>query len=240
MEERLLLLGDVLGLLLAHGPAHHIRLPQRVARQLLKNLHDLLLIDNTSVRNGQNGLQRRVLVRHQLRVVFAGDKPRNRFHGSRPVEGHNSRQVFNRLRLQAHAYPGHTGGFHLEHPRGPALGEHLQHLRVIVRDVCKGKAGPCLLDLFHRIIQYCQVPQAQKVHLEKPQLLQGHHRVLGHRLAVVGGKGHIVLHGKPGNDHPRRVSGGVAGHSLDGLGGVDEQLDLLILLIHIPQGLGQF
>ena len=28
---------------------------------LLKNLHDLLLVNNTSVRNGQNGLQRRVI-----------------------------------------------------------------------------------------------------------------------------------------------------------------------------------
>ena len=43
------------------------------------------------------------------------------FHGSRPVEGHNSRQVFNRLRLQAHAYPGHTSGFHLKHTA--ALGQ---------------------------------------------------------------------------------------------------------------------
>ena len=43
---------QILGLLLAHGPAHHVRLPQGVPRQLLENLHHLLLIDDAAVGDG--------------------------------------------------------------------------------------------------------------------------------------------------------------------------------------------
>lgn len=42
VEERLALARDVLGLLLAHGAAHHVGLSERVPGQLLKDLDDLL------------------------------------------------------------------------------------------------------------------------------------------------------------------------------------------------------
>ena len=49
VEERFPLPLHVFGLLLGHGAAHHIRLSQRIACQLLKNLDDLLLIDDAAV-----------------------------------------------------------------------------------------------------------------------------------------------------------------------------------------------
>ena len=85
VDESLPLLFDLLGLLLADGPAHHVRLPQREAAQLLKNADDLLLIHDTPVGHRQNGDELGVLVRHQLWVVLTGDKPRDRFHRPRPV-----------------------------------------------------------------------------------------------------------------------------------------------------------
>ena len=56
VEKRLPLLSHVLGLLLAHGTAEHIRLSQRVPGKLLEDLDDLLLIDDTAVGNGEDRL----------------------------------------------------------------------------------------------------------------------------------------------------------------------------------------
>ena len=115
VQKRAALFFDVLDLFLGHRPAHHIRLPQRISAELAENFNDLLLIQNAAVSNGKNRLQRRVLVFDQLRVVFAGNEPRNRVHGSRAVSRDNDGKIFDRLRLQAHADACHAGRFHLEH-----------------------------------------------------------------------------------------------------------------------------
>ena len=85
VEECLPLPLHILGLLLGHGPTHHVRLPQRIARQLLEDLDDLLLIDDAPIGTGQDGLEGRVLVHHQLGVVLAGDEPGDGLHGAGAV-----------------------------------------------------------------------------------------------------------------------------------------------------------
>ncbi len=239
VEEGLLLPGHVLCLLLAHGPADHICLPQGVARQLLENLHHLLLVDDAAVGDGENRLQGRVLVGDQLGVVLAGDEPGDGVHGPRPVQGHNGRQVLHRLGPQPHAHPGHAGGLHLEHAAGLPLGEHLVDPPVVLRDVLQPEVRLPAADHLHRVLQHRQVPQAQKVHLQKAQLLQGHHGVLADRGLVVPGQGHIGVHRVLGDDHAGGVGGGVAGHSLQGLGGIDELFYPLVPIVEIPQGLAQ-
>ena len=83
--EGLTLLLDLLGLLLADGPAHHVRLPQRKAAQLLENADDLLLIHDAAVGVGQDGLQGRVLIGDEPGVLLAGDKAGDGIHGARTV-----------------------------------------------------------------------------------------------------------------------------------------------------------
>ena len=56
-EEGLPFPFHVLGLLLGHGAAHHVRLSQRIAGQFLENLDDLLLIDDAAVGARQDRLQ---------------------------------------------------------------------------------------------------------------------------------------------------------------------------------------
>ena len=75
MEEGLPLPLDVLDLLFGHGPADHVGLAQGVARQAAEDLDDLLLVDDTAVGVGQDGLQGGVLVGDRVRVVLAGDEP---------------------------------------------------------------------------------------------------------------------------------------------------------------------
>ena len=67
------------------------------------------------IRYGEDGLQHRVLVFDERRILLAGDQARDRFHRARPVGGDDDGQIFDRLRLQAHADARHAGRFHLEH-----------------------------------------------------------------------------------------------------------------------------
>src|SRR5699024_4834250 len=112
VEEGGPLLLDVLHLFLGHGPAHHVRLAQGVAPQLLEDLNDLLLVDDTAVGVGQDGDEGGMLVGDLLRVVLAGDEPGDGVHGPRPVQGDDGGDVLDVLGLQAHAHAGHAGGLH--------------------------------------------------------------------------------------------------------------------------------
>ena len=135
VEKRLPLLGHVLGLLLAHGPAEHIRLAQGVPRQLLEDLDDLLLIDDTAVSDGQDRLQLRDDVADLAGIMLTGNELGDRIHGAGTVQGNDSRDVLNALGLQSYADAGHTGRFHLEHTVGFAVGEHFVGRRVPLRNV---------------------------------------------------------------------------------------------------------
>ena len=135
VEKRLPLLGHVLGLLLAHGPAEHIRLSQRVPGKLLEDLDDLLLIDDTAVSDGQDRLQLRDDVADLAGVMLAGDELGDRIHGAGTVQGDDGGDILDALGLQTYADAGHAGGFHLEHTVGFAVGEHFVGLRVPLRDV---------------------------------------------------------------------------------------------------------
>ena len=135
VEERAPLLLDILDLLLAHGPSHHIRLTKRIARQLLEDLDDLLLVDDAAVGDVQNGLERRMLIGDQPGIVLAGYEPGYGFHGAGTVQRDNGGDVLNILRLQPQAHTGHAGGLHLEYTGGLALLQHLEHSRIVHGDL---------------------------------------------------------------------------------------------------------
>ena len=239
VEECLPLLLDLGGLFLGDGPAHHVRLPQRVSRQLLEDLDHLLLVDDAPVGDGEDRLQGRVEVLDLAGVMLAGDEPGDGVHGAGAVERDDGGDVLDVLGPQAHAHAGHARGLHLEHAGGLAGRDHLKGLRVVLRDVRELEVRQALLDHLHRVIQHRQVPQPQEVHLQEAQLLQGGHDVLAHHGVVVLRQGHVLVHRPLGDDHAGGVGGGVAGHPLQGLGGVDELFHLLIGLVLLPQGLGQ-
>ena len=233
------LLLDLLGLLLADGPAHHVRLSQREAAQLLKNADDLLLIDDAAVGHRQDGDQLGVLVCHQLGVMLAGDKAWDGLHGSRPVQRNDGGDVLDVLGLQPHANAGHAGGFDLEHARRPALRDHLVGLRVVVGDAVQREVRLVPLHHLHRVVQHRQVPQPQKVHFQQAQLLQRGHDILAHHGVVVPRQRHIFVHRPLGDDHASRVGGGVAGHPLQRHGGVDELLYTGVVPVQVGQLLAE-
>ena len=165
VQKRLPLLFQVLDLLLAHGPADHVRLSQGVARKLLKDFNDLFLINNAAIGIGKDGLQQRMVVLHLFRVMGALQKLGDGIHGPGPVEGDDGGDVLNILGLQPHAYPGHAGGLHLEHAGGLPLRQHLIGFGIVLRDIRQAEVRLLLLEELHRVLQHRQVPQGQKVHL---------------------------------------------------------------------------
>ena len=223
---------DVLDLFLTHRAAHHVGLPERIARQLAEDLNDLLLIQNAAVGDGQDGLQGRMLVFDQLRVIFAGDEPRNGVHRSRSICCNDDGEVFNRLRLQPHADARHASRFHLEHARRSSLRQHLHDLRVVVRDSGHGKVRLRFADVGNCVVDDRNVPQTEEVHLEKTELLKGRHGVLRDGCLVVCRKRHIIVDRQARNDNARRVCRGVARHALERHGRIDEVFDARVLIVH--------
>ena len=222
MDEGHSLCVDDLVLFLAHGPAYHVRLTQGEARQTAEYLYDLLLVDYAAVGDGEYGPEQLVLVAYFLRVGGALQKTGYAVHGAGAVEGDDSGDILNALGLEGDADPGHAGALQLEHAAGVTGGEHLEGLFVLLAHFLYAEVRGVAAHQLHRILQHRQVPQAQEVHLQKPQLLQGGHGVLADHGLVVGGQGHIFVYRLFGDDHAGGVGGGVAGHALQGLGHVDE------------------
>ena len=86
-------------LLLRHGAAHQITPAKRITAELAYDLHNLLLIDNTSVGRLQDRLQLRAVVHHFLRMILTLDILRNKVHRSRPVQGNSGNDILEILRL---------------------------------------------------------------------------------------------------------------------------------------------
>ena len=166
VDEGVALFFDLLGLFLGDGAAHHVGLSEGEAAQLLEDLNDLLLVDDTAVSHRQNRLKGGMLVGNEFGIVLAGDKARDRLHRAGSIQGDNSGNIFNRMGLETKAHTGHAGGLHLEHAGGLTRRQHLKDLIIMVGDVLKAEIGRVLLHHLHRVIQHRQVTQTQEVHLQ--------------------------------------------------------------------------
>ena len=229
---------DLVGVLFGDGAAHHVRAAQRVARQLLEDHHDLLLIDDAAVGVRQDGLQHGVLVGDEGGIRFAGDEPGDGLHRAGAVQGVDGGQVTDGGGLHLHAHAGHAGGFHLKQACGAPGGDHLEHLRVVLGQVVNAHMDAALGKRLDGVVQHRQVAQGEEVHLQQAKALQRRRFVLGDDALIVARQRDVLIHRLAGDDHARRVLGGVAGHTLDGTAGVDDAAHRLVLVVHLPQGLG--
>ena len=96
-----------------------------------------------------------------------------------------------------------------------------------------------MMQLIHipdRILDDRQIPEAEEIHLKKPELLDRRHRELRGDRAVRCPRHRHVLHQRLSGDHDaRRMHGAVARQSLKTLTHIDDTTRLRILLIHLPQ-----
>ena len=227
-------------LFLAHGAADVVRLPEGEAGQLPEDLHHLLLIDDAAVGDVQDMGQLRGLVADLVGLVAVAQVGGDGLHRAGAVKADEGDDVLEVLGLQAHQHLPHPGGFELEHALGLAAAQHLVGGLVVV--VQPGHREGRVAPLHRRL----GVPddgegaQAQEIHLEQAELFDLGHVELGDRQPVVGGEGQVVVHRLGGDDHARRVGGGVARHPLHLGGGVDQLFDLRVGVVHLFQLGGDF
>ena len=173
---------------------------------------------------------------HGLRVLLARHVPGNGLHRAGAVQRNRGDDVLEAGRLHLGQELGHARGFQLEDAGGVAVGDHLVDPRLVQGDVgaCEVRPQPVPghLDGVHDDVQR---PKAQEVHLQKAQRLHRAHGELGGDHVVVGLQRAVVHHRLRGDQHPRRVGGGVAGHALQLPGHLDQPVDALVVLVGVAQ-----
>ena len=103
-----------LGDLLAHRLPHGVRLPQRIAGEVLQNVQHLVLIDNDPVGFIQQLFHAGMGVGNLLPAVLGADKAVDMLHGAGPVQGDHRRNIAQIRRLQLLDVPLHPGAFQLK------------------------------------------------------------------------------------------------------------------------------
>ena len=259
-EIAALLLHDGL-LLFAHGTADQVTPAKGVAAQVADDLHDLLLVDDTAVSRFEDGLQFRAGVVDRAAVVFARYVLRNEVHGTGAVEGDACDDILEVFRPQLFHEILHAAGFQLENTVCPSGGNIAVNIGVGIVESVHGDhrpqrifrgAGPAdgrfggrvgaagrfdgVIGHLDGVLYDCESPEAQKVHLEKSQLLDGGHGELSGRRTVLGtGQGDKILRRLRADDDTRRVDGGVPGQALQAQAHVDQLVNAFVSFIGTPE-----
>ena len=120
LHEAFALLRHLLGFFLAHGAAQQIGFTQRVSCQSVRDLHHLFLIHNYAQRFLKNFLQFRKFVFDLLAAVLAVDEVIDHaaLDWTGPVEGVQSREIFDGTGLIFAQHVAHAIRFKLEHAGG--------------------------------------------------------------------------------------------------------------------------
>ena len=239
MDERLPLRVDDGVLFFRHGAADHVCLAEGEARKPSEYLDDLLLIDDAAVGDGQDRLKKRVLVGNLLRVHRAFQKAGDGVHRPGTVQRDDGGDILNALWPQPHRDARHASGFQLEHAGGASVRKHSEGLRIVLGNIVHPEGVVCFPDEHGGVLQNRQVSEAEKVHFQKPQLLQLRHGELADDGLVVSGKGYIVCQRVSGYDDAGSVGRGVPGHSLQAARRIDQHMELLAAVVKFLQGLGE-
>ena len=241
-----LLLHD-LHLLLAHGAAKEVRLPQRVARQDRGALHHLFLIQDDPVGLLEHPLQKGVGVMREGPAVLAVDVLIHHPALQRAGAVHRERrdQVLEAVDAQLAEHRPHPRGLQLEDPHRVGLLQQTIGSRVVHGNEVQVRHGLAVIpDVLQCLLDDREGAEPQEVHLDQPQLLDGLHRELRDGLADVepilrprrrgrgldAADGHEVRHGHRGDHDARGMLRGVAGQPLDVGGDVQHLPDPGVLL----------
>ena len=223
------------GLFLGHGLPDQVGPAVGVARQPAADLHDLFLIEQAAVGAAENRLQQRVQVVGTGGILAVFQEDRNGGGRTGPVDGGGSGQVLDGTGLHLDEHLPHPRRFKLEDALGLPPGEHTEDLLVVQRNFVHLKIRVGAAHLLLAVVDDGQVAQPQKVHFEKPQLLQGGHGVLGDDGVLAPLQRDVVRHRTGSDNHTGRMGGGVAGHALHPAGHLHQPGDLLAALHHLPQ-----
>ena len=133
LDEDAAMLGHLLGLLLAHRAAQEVGAAQRVAADLLGDLHHLFLVHHHAVRRRQDRLQARIHVRGALAPRLARDEVGDELHRAGPVERDERDDVLEARDRRLLQELAHAARFELEHGGGVAGAEDRERALVVER-----------------------------------------------------------------------------------------------------------
>ncbi len=174
VHEHLALLGHLLGFLLSHGASKNIGTAQRVSRQRLSDLHDLLLVENDSVGGLEYLRQIRVQVFHCCASLLAVDEivDHARLQRSRAEQRNQSDDITESIRPQSADQVFHAARFELEHGGGRARFNEGIGVGVVGRDGTDFQKLSTLLaapfvDSSQRRVDDGQGAQPEKVELDQ-------------------------------------------------------------------------
>ncbi len=222
--------------LLADRLAEIVGLGRREARQLLGDLHVLLLVDADPVGRAGNRLQARVGEGHLLLPVLALRVPGDVGHRARPVEGDERDQILELRRLDLAERLAHAGRLELEDAARVSPGEHRVGLRVVERKL-RQVAGVGAVDQLERGVDDVEVPEPEEVHLEQAERLDVLHRELRDdlRADALLLQRHHVDERPVGDDDAGSVDRVLAHQALERLRQVDDLADDLVGVVRLPE-----
>ena len=224
-EERHLLLGQYLRLLLTHRSTKHICLAQRITSQNTRSRLYLLLVHNQTIRLIKHLLQRlshlRMNRRDLLQTILTLRIIRMRIHihRTRTIQRDQCGNIVEVIRLQRFQQRTHTIRIQLEHAKRVTSRQQIVRGTVIQRNLRMVDTRLAIrLDIVQRIANNRQVGKTKKIHLDQTKRFtrmifqRGRNRTIGtfqqrrrirNRLATHdrGARMHAGLTNQPLNTH---------------------------------------
>ncbi len=175
--------------LFAHGAAENVGFAQRKARQTVGDLHHLFLIEDDAVGFFENVLKLGKFVGDFGFAVLAIDEVVDHaaLNGAGAIESVEGGEILDAGGMIAAKDVAHAVRFKLEDSGGIAAGEKFVGGFVVEREIIDVDFdATVLLNHFHGIVQDGERGEAEKIHLEKANALEGVHVVLRGDFVAVG------------------------------------------------------
>ena len=178
---------------LGHCTTYQVAPSKCITCQITHNLHNLLLIYDTSICRFQDRLQLRAVIFDRIRAIFSPDILRNKIHRPRTIQGNSRDHIFQALWFQFLHEVLHSRTFQLEHSIRMTCSKRIQYLLIIIINMLHIQLHTGILFYqMYRILDNCQCTKSQKVHFQKSQFFQSCHCKLGNdRTIRCSGKRYI-------------------------------------------------
>ena len=174
--------GHRVALFFADGFEDDVGLTERITRDHLQELHDLLLVDDDAVGVFEDGFENGVQIFDVARVVFALNVDGDLVERTRSVECHHVVDVFDAIGFEFLEVTDHASRFELKDVDGLAATEGFEGTRVVERDVAQlHRRGSASADEGEGIGDDGQIAQTEDVHFEEADFGEGGTFVGGHQ-----------------------------------------------------------
>ena len=219
--------------LLGHGSAEKVASSQGKSGKALHDLHNLLLVHDTTVSCLQDWLQLRAIIVDGVWAVLAADILGNKIHRTWAVQGNSGDYILQAMRLQFFHKALHSATLQLEHTVCTSGSKRIQHFLVVVIYFLHIKREAVVfLYIFYCIIDNCKSSKTKEIHFQKSQFFQGSHDKLSDNSSVLcTGKRHIFGDILLADYHTCGMHGRVPRKTFQALRHIDQMVDIRLLIV---------